>query len=376
MRLVWGMVTAVLEQADDVQRVEVALDDGSLGSAIVYPRVSGACAVSDRVLLNTTAVGLALGTGGVHFVVANTRIAQGVVLDEPSGGHIMKMRYSPAQIDVLSVEEQDSPHHDVMASADSLAGMPVACCGLHSQVPLVAAAIKQISPDSRVAYLMTDDAAIPIALSEAVRASLQAGLIDTTITCGQSFGGEYEAITLHSGLLAAQHVVRADIAIVAIGPGVVGTATPFGHGGIAQGEALNAVLALGGTPIAVLRASSADQRSRHKGVSHHTLTALTRVVLGRVVVALPSLPDEFAEDVESALDDAGVWNVHRRVVMETGRGPQPPMRGVEVRTMGRGIAEDPLFFACAFAAGEACVRALHGELADENSLPGQGGIRS
>ncbi len=187
----------------------------------------------------------------------------------------MKVRYTPLQVDVLSVEEQGSPHHAVMKEARTLSGMPVACCGLHSHVPLVAAAVKEADPNLKVAYCMTDFASLPLALSDMVRAARGAGLIDETISCGQAFGGGLEAVNLHSGLLAARHVVRADVAIVAIGPGVVGTATPFGHGGIAQGEAINAVASLGGMPVAVLRISFADERPRHQGVSHHTLTALS-----------------------------------------------------------------------------------------------------
>jgi hypothetical protein len=279
MRLVWATVTGLVPAAGGLQRIEVLLDDGATGPALSYARLSGVCAMGDRVLVNTTAVDLELGTGGLHFVVARAGDCTGVALDEPSGGHIMKLRYTPLQIDVCSVEEQASPHHETMRTAQDLGGMPVACCGLHSQVPLVAAAAKHADPDLRVAYVMTDFAALPLSLSELVRMSVSTGLIDSTVTCGQAFGGEHEAVNLHSGLLAARYVVGADIAVVAIGPGVVGTATPFGHGGVVQGEAVNAAGALGGTPVATLRLSFADERSRHRVVSHHTLTALSRIAL-------------------------------------------------------------------------------------------------
>ena len=117
---------------------------------------------------------------------------------------------------------------------------------------------------------------------------------------------------------------------MAIGPGVVGTTTPFGHGGIAQGEALNAAAVLGGFPIACLRISFADKRERHRVVSHHSLTALTRVTLARVVVAVPSLPDDYARQLESALDGAGVWVRHDRGDSSAGSVPPPDMRGVLV----------------------------------------------
>jgi hypothetical protein len=273
----------------------------------------------------------------------------GAALDQPSGGHIMKLRYTPMQHDVVCVEAQESPQHEVMVAATDAAGMPTVCCGLHSQVPLVAAALKEGAPQARIAYVMTDQAALPLALSELLPACASTGLIDVTVTCGQAFGGDLEAVTLHSGLLAARHAAGADAAIVSLGPGIVGTATVFGHGGVAQGEAVNAAAAVGATPVAALRVSFADGRSRHHGVSHHSLTALGRVALARARVAVPALSPEQAAVLEGALADAGVWQHHERVDVES-RG-LPDMRGVRVRTMGRGPSEDPAFFAAAAAAG-------------------------
>lgn len=353
MRTVWATVASVDAASPDVAQLSVELDDGSTGIAICYTRLSGECAPGDRVVLNTTAVDLALGTGGKHFVVTRVGSGEGVIVDEPSPGHIMKLRYTPLQLDVLSVESQESPHHEAMKAAETLAGMPVVCCGLHSQLPLVAAAVKQIDPTLRVAYCMTDVAALAMPLSDIVRSAVASGLVDTTISCGQAFGGQHEAVNLHSGLLASRHVAHADVAIVALGPGVVGTATPFGHGGVAQGEAINAVAAIGGAPVACLRVSFADQRARHRGVSHHSIAALTRIALARASVALPSLPGDLMSVVDDALEDAGVWERHDRLDMSSGRMTPPAMRGVEVKTMGRGFAEDPAFFAASFAAGEA-----------------------
>jgi hypothetical protein len=361
MRLVWGIVEGVESDAEDIQHLQVALDDRTRGKAIAYPPLTGRCDASDRVLLNTTAVDLGLGTGGWHYVVARGEDEQAVAHHAASGGHVMKARYTPLQVDVLSVEEQSSEHHETMREARDLAGMPVACCGLHSHVPLVAAAVKEADPRLKVAYCMTDFAALPMALSDVVRAAKAAGLVDETISCGQAFGGGLEAVNLHSGLLAARHVVRADVAIVAIGPGVVGTATPYGHGGIAQGEAINAVASLGGVPVATLRVSFADERPRHRGVSHHTLTALAGIALAPAVVAVPELPEDFAEQLEGALDDGGVFERHVRVDPAGDAPAVPSMRGIEVTTMRRTHSEDPAFFSSAFAAGYACARIAHGE---------------
>lgn len=360
MRLVWASVTGVVAVDHNVEDLAVDLDDGRAGRAVNYTRLAGACVAGDRVLLNTTAVDLELGTGGKHFVVARLGEGRGVSLDDPAGGHIMKMRYSPMQLDVLAVESRESPHHEVMASANTLDGMPVVCCGLHSQVPLVAAAVKHSEPALKVAYCMTDHAALAMPLSDVVRAAVAAGLIHATISCGQAFGGQLEAVNLHSGLLAARHVAGADVAVVGIGPGVVGTATPFGHGGVAQGEAINAAAVLGGVPVATLRLSFADTRQRHRVVSHHTIAALSQIALAPACVAVPALPPELAEQVDAALESGGVWERHRRVDAEAGLAEPPDMRGIEVTTMRRGLAEDPAFFSAAYAAGEVAARLSHG----------------
>jgi len=348
MRLVWATVTGILQDGAEVQRLGVTPDEGLAGApALCYPALTGACSVGERVLINTTAVELGLGTGGDHIVVA--RGHQGVMLDDPSAGHIMKLRYTPLQRDVLSVEEQGSPHHAIMAEATGLDSMPVVCCGLHSQVVPVAAAVRESRPDARIAYVMTDGAALPLPLSRAIPQAVAAGLLDVTITTGQAFGGELEAVNLHSGLLAARHVAGADVAIVAIGPGVVGTGTPFGHGGVAQGEALNAVGALGGVPIACLRVSFADARPRHRGVSHHSLVALTRIALVSVVVPVPCIDVDRTAEIERILDAADVWESHsaERITVER----MPDTHGVALRSMGRGPDDDPAFFAAAAAAG-------------------------
>jgi len=377
VRLVWGTVLAVTGGRAGIQHLRVAVDVGG-HAAVCYSQLTGVCSAGDRVLLNTTAVDLALGTGGVHFVVTRVPGAssthdagsaclkeeqpQGDVLADPSGGHIMKLRYTPLQRDVVSVEAPESPHHEAMARAVSADGLPVVCCGLHSQVPLVAAAVKRADPALRVVYCMTDQAALALAFSEIVASALEAGLIDATVTCGQAFGGGIEAVTTHSGLLAARHVLAADVAIVAIGPGVVGTATPFGHGGVAQGEAINAAASVSGLPIACLRLSFADTRERHRGVSHHTLTALTRVAMAHAIVAVPSLEEEQSRAVYAALLGEDIPASHEIVASAEGTITPPPLHGLTVTTMGRGPDQNPAFFSAAFAAGDVASRLALGTL--------------
>ncbi|MCL2655398.1 MAG: DUF3866 family protein [Coriobacteriia bacterium] len=370
MRLIWTEVTALGAAREGVQELETRE-----GAALCYPALTGACAVGERVLVNTTARDLALGTGGVDFVVARAEAADGanalssspvsscasvagsrVALDEsntPADGHIMKLRYTPLQRNVLAVEAPESPYHKIMERLDTLEGIPVVCCGLHSQVPLVAAAIKQVDASLRVGYVMTDQAALPLAFSKLVTQCRDLELLDATLTCGQAFGGELEAVNLYSGLLAACHVQGCDVVIVSIGPGLAGTQTLFGHGGVAQGEAINATGALGGSPIACLRMSFADERQRHQGISHHSLTALGRIAAVPATAIVPWLEGEQQTYVEAQLESFESRADHYFAQLEQPSFSEDALRGLHVTTMGRGPAEDPAFFEAAFAAGAA-----------------------
>jgi hypothetical protein len=317
-------VTELLMERPGLQRV-----DTDLGRAYALTQLTGTVAVGDRVVLNTTAVELGLGTGGWHVVHWNTARD---VIEDPGPGHIMKLRYTSLQVDAGSTEEHGPD------TGTSLDGMPVVVGSLHSQVPGVAAAIRAARPAARIAYVMTDGAALPLVISDLVDAVTRAGLIDVTITAGHAFGGDLEAVSVPSALALAKHVAGADVAIVAMGPGVVGTSSPLGTTALEVPAILDAAAALGGTPIAVLRMSDGDERPRHQGVSHHSRTALD-LTRSRVLVASPH---------EGAFE-------HDRHDVRLVEGPDVAVllaeRGVVVTTMGRGPSEDPLFFRATASAG-------------------------
>ena len=170
------------------------------------------------------------------------------------------------------------------------------------------------------------------------------------MTTGQSFGGDLEAVTLHTGLLAARHVLRADVIVVTQGPGNLGTGTRWGFSGVACGEAVNAAAVLGGRPVASLRVSEADPRERHYGVSHHSLTSYGRVALARADVVVPELPGAFGARV--AAQAAGLAGRHTLVSVSTD-GLAEALRGcpVPLSSMGRGLDEDLAYFLAAAAAG-------------------------
>jgi len=321
-------------------------DPAEVVRALAYPALVGRPEPGDRVLLNTTALALHLGTGGYALVVA----APDRLPADPVGpGHLVKSRYTPMQAVVLGVDDPASPHRAVLASASSVAGMPVVAADLHSALPAVLAGVHADRPGARVAYVMTDGGALPIWFSRTV-AGLRAHLAGT-VTVGQALGGDLDAVTLHTGLLAARHVLRADLAVVTQGPGNLGTGTPWGFTGVAVGEAVNAVAALGGRAVAALRLSDADPRERHRGVSHHSLTALGRVALAPADVVVPAgLPPALAATVDA--DVAPLGKRHRLVRVATD-GLDVALRNspVPLSSMGRGLDADHSYFLAGAAAG-------------------------
>lgn len=345
-----AVVTTILDARPGIQRLEVALDDATPAEpparAYALTEVTGPCEVGDEVVVNTTAVELGLGTGGWHVVHWNTARRS---WRAPGPGHIMKVRYTSLQTDTGAAEEL---HAGALHDADDLVGTPVVVCGLHSQVPCVAAAVKHVRPDARVAYVMSDGAALPIALSDLVARMVDAGLVDGTVTAGHAFGGDHEAVNVPSAFVVARHLLRADVVVMAMGPGVVGTATRLGYSALEVAPALDAAESLGGRPIACLRFSLADQRLRHQGVSHHTLTALRLLGRARATIGIPRGPWE--QRVREDLDGAGVSDRHRLLTVDD---PDVPGllagRDLRVTSMGRGPTDDPAFYAVAGAAGTA-----------------------
>jgi hypothetical protein len=314
-----GTVTAIVEEVDGLARIEV---DGE--ACIAYPRLTGPVEVGDDVLVNVQARELRLGSGGFDILHAN--LTRGLGLEPAPDAHVMTLPYTPIQAAVRFVEE-DGP------LAPSLDGMPVVCCSLHSQVAPAAAGVGE---GVRVAYVQLAGGALPVALSDSVRALKERGLVECAIAAGASVGGDVQAVGVASALAwaAAQDF---GIAICSIGPGIVGTGSPLGHGGVAAAEAANAASALGGAPVLAVRVSEQDARERHRGVSHHT-RAVLELAIGRRQVAWPvglEAP-EWLEEREEV--DVSGW--------------REACEGLPLEHMGRGPDDDPWFFASAFAAGK------------------------
>ena len=336
---------------------------GTALRAVGYVELVGDLEPGDRVLLTTAALDRGLGTGGLAFIVA---APDRLPPDPPTGpGHIVKARYLPQQQVVLAIDEQESPHHAALVSGPAaegdLGGMPVLVADLHSALAPILAGIRDLAPHARVVYLMTDGGALPAAFSMTIAGLREAGWLAATMTIGQAFGGDHEAVTVHSALLAARHVLRADVAVVIQGPGNVGTGTPFGFTGVAAGEALNAVHVLGGRAVAALRISAADARERHYGISHHSLTAYGRIALGVADVVVPHLGGDFGDLVAAqAFDLAAGARGRLHLVSEPVEGLAQALRGcpVSLSSMGRGLDADLEYFLSQAAAGRYLARLL------------------
>jgi hypothetical protein len=332
LRFCTARVVELLTEREGLQRVET-----SEGRAFVLTGLTGPVAVGDDVVLNTTAVDLDLGTGGWHVVHWNLARSS---WEEAGPGHLMKLRYTSLQVDAGGAEEDGEVPGE-------LRGVPVVACSVHSQIAGVAATVRHLRPGARVVYVMTDGAALPLAISDLVASLRQAELVVGTVTTGHAFGGDLEAVTVPSALALAVHRLDADVVVVAMGPGVVGSGTTLGTTALEVTSVLHAAHALGGTPIACVRVSDADTRDRHRGVSHHTRTALAHTLVP-VTVPLPASVDP-AELGES------IHHVHTVEVPDV--AAVLAAAGVHVTTMGRGPDEEPRFFAACAAAGVAASRA-------------------
>jgi hypothetical protein len=342
-----GTVVKIRREWPGAVELDVEVENDGAARALAYPALVGRPSPGDAVLLNTTALAMGLGTGGYAMVIA---VPDRLPPDPAGPGHLVKARYTPLQATVLGADEQDSPYHPLLQDADSLSGMPVVVADLHSALPAIIAGLHLDRPETRVVYVMPDGGALPAWFSRSAAELRSAGALAAVVTVGQAFGGDLEAVTLHTGLLTARLALDAEVVIVAQGPGNLGTGTRWGFSGVSAGEAVNATATLGGRPVASLRVSEADARERHRGISHHSLTAYGRVALARAQVVVPELPGEFGTRVR---EEAAPLAERHELVEIPIDGLEEALRKSPVRlsTMGRGLDEDLAGFLTAAAAG-------------------------
>jgi hypothetical protein len=356
-------------------------------AAIADVALVGRAQAGDEVIVNTQALDLGLGSGG--FDVVHVNLTRGLDGQGLSGANVIKLNYTSLQHAVAPVED---------GQLALPVERPVAVLALHGQLAAVAWAFSQSAPQLRLGYVQTEGGALPGGHSQTVRALRQQGLLAGHLTAGAAFGGEGEAITtvgaLHHGLRALEW----DAAVCGPGPGIVGSSSTLGHGGMVALDSAHVSLALGCPTLLVARMSSGDERERHRGISHHTLTVLD-LLLAPVTVALPAgMRSPVGTDLRAGLGavfggasrikqadnrPALALDVERpaRITRHDWRRatvdlPAYARSGLPAETMGRKLAQDPLFFGAALAGGAALAElagapaAGHAELEEKLSERG------
>jgi len=306
----------------------------------------------DEVIVNVEARDLGLGSGG--FDVVHVNLTRGLEGGGGRGEHVMKLNYTSLQHAVEPVELPVRPSSGkgaqgtVEATARS---MPVLVLPLHGHLSPAAWAATQAMSGLKVGYLQTGGGALPGPLSRDVRELRERGLLCDHLTAGSAYGGEHEALSTAGALDAALHRLDWDAAIAGPGPGIIGSETRLGHGGIAALDTAHAALALGLSTVLSPRLSEADPRERHRGVSHHTLTVL-ELLLAEVEVAVPAEGDVAATQlVEVRAQLLGTAGGQHRLREAPAGLEGYAESGLPAQTMGRTLAEDRLFFAAPLAAG-------------------------
>jgi hypothetical protein len=304
----------------------------------------------DEVVVNVAALDLGLGSGGFHVVHVN--LTRGLEGDGEEGAHVMKLNYTSLQHAVEPGERQDprlflSGAEQRKGTDEGSARVPVVVLSLHGHLAPAAWAVAQAAPGLRVGYVQTAGGALPGSFSRDVKQLRERDLLAGHTTAAPAYGGEHEALST-VGALDAAGSLGWDAVLVAPGPGIIGSETAYGHGGMVALDSAHAALSLGQKTIISPRLSSADPRARHLGLSHHTRAVLD-LLLAPVDVAVPDGEPEIASELEALghrvftspvdLDDYGA-------------------SGLPTTTMGRSLSEDPLFFAAPLAAGAALARSL------------------
>jgi uncharacterized protein DUF3866 len=317
--------------AVSAELAEIELLEGPLAGVTVpgvfYRHLGSPPMVGEEVAANTVGLEMSLGTGGVAVIAPSLKESAHAPTNED---HFVKLPYTPLQFPASSPPQ-----------AENLSGVAVVVLSLHSHLAPACCAAATLRPECRVAFLWQEGGALPVALSRIVRELKDKQLLHAVVSAGSCFGGDLEAPNVYSGLLAAAgSELRADLVLAGVGPGLVGTATAFGHGGMAAAVALNAASSLDAEPVLAPRLSWADARERHRGLSHHTRTALQAALAG-CRVAFP---------VDCEVSTAGLPERHAYELVEASAAGSQERFGLTFESMGRRYEEDPVFFDAAVAA--------------------------
>lgn len=298
----------------------------------------GACEVGDELIVNVEALDLGLGSGG--FDIVHVNLTRGLDARGSDTEHVMKLNYSSLQHPVGTIERMVGDEDEAFEPA-----VPVLAIGLHGHLAPAAWAAANASADNRprLGYIQTGGGALPGGLSNDVKELLDRDLLAGHVTAGASYGGESEAITL-IGAIDAARGLGWDGVIAGPGPGILGSATAYGHGGMTGLDVAHSGLALGAPVVLSPRLSAGDPRPRHQGLSHHS-QAVLNLLLGKVSLPLPVGREDLAGLVGS------LGSQDHEVTFESVDLEGYAASGLPRKSMGRDLEEDPDFFSGPLAAG-------------------------
>jgi hypothetical protein len=342
-----GSVKSV--EHDDGRKASVVVEvAGESRRAIGYPALTGPVSVGDEVIVNVEAQDLRLGSGGFDIVCVN--LSRGLDGEREPAAHVMKLNYTPIQHAVVPIEEG-------LEAAPGRLSLPVCVLALHGQLAAVAFALAATAPGARAGYVQSAGGALPGWLSDVAAELIDREMIGDHVTVAPCFGGAREALTLEGALHAGSERLGWQAALVGPGPGIIGSASALGHGGVEALRSAHAALSLGCPVVLAPRISEGDPRERHRGLSHHSAVVL-ELLLRAVEVPVPS---EVSGEARGRLEAAAADGGHRLFEVEVDELLRRyEESGLPAVTMGRDLREDEDFFRAALAAGVALGERIEG----------------
>ena len=348
IRIRRGAVIKIISNHGNTTIVNVSYD-GKIEKTINYNNLTGHIMLHDIVYINTSANYLNLGSGGYNYVIINE--TRGSTLDINDIGHIMKLRYTPYQIKCNYPYEKNSEYSNEIEKFKSLDNMIVISGELHSMLVPTAYCLKFLKPDIKITYIMTDGGSLPIDFSFNVNKLKAIDIISSTITYGNSYGGDMEALNIYDALVIAKTILKCDIIIITMGPGAVGTGTKYGFSGIEQGNIIDAVNTFHGIPVVIPRLSFNDLRERHYGISHHTLTVLSEITKTKAYITFPVIETNKMNYIKKQLEEQKINDKHYiKYINSNVLYSAIEYYKFRCTTMGRSFSQDREFFlACSCA---------------------------
>lgn len=347
-----GIILSIDDSWRAVQVATIKIGNRNI-KGLLYNYLVGIGEIGDKVVVNTNALRLSLGTGGYGFV---THIIDKYPQYKTSYGHIIKNRYTPFQIAVDALDDPKSPYHDVFNKYDDIDRMPVIVADLHSALLPICLGILYDAQYRKnkinIVYIMVDSASLPVFFSKTVSQLLNNDIINAVISTEQSFGGTHEVSTIINALIAAKYILKADVCIVIQGPGNVGTDTKYGFSGIKLSSVIHYVDILNGINVGMLRISSSDKRKRHYGISHHSLTLFDKLINSSVTLPLPNVQgDKFWNTIYQDIDTLTKKHNIIKVDIDFDIDILLKSQSIPLETMGRSYKDDIAYFLIAVTVG-------------------------